>query len=475
MKQKITLTDLAPLLAATEGLTTSEAEAFLRAYFEVISEALTEEKFVKIKGFGTFKLVTVSERESVNINTGERFRIGSHTKVTFTPESSLKELVNRPFAHFETVDLSDDTSIEELAEIDREAEAEVEAIAQDTEEAKEEGTAAETTQTMLQQNAVEEGNEAAGIETSDDPLKGADAEPNSEHSPAPSTSAAGPSSDQQPKPNLEPNVVENASLAVEANPKGQDALSSQQEEVAEQAPLVHAETDSAPDPNVTAHAQRLVSPQADDISPQPATEEESATETGNTPSSNSMPSDSQKSNDDQQTYTRQRRCNPWKIAALTLGLIILTGGSYFAGYFRLLCPCSLPIVERWFITPSPETPVQQPLPATKTKPAPAPIQPTPETPLPASGTTDRNARPKTKPSLQAPTAAPTPPPLSPPENTKPAKKSPTYHIVEKGDNLSRLSRRYYGSDKYINRILEANGLKNADNIVLGMKLIIPAP
>lgn len=73
---------------------------------------------MKIKGFGTFKLVTVSERESVNVNTGERIQIESHTKVSFVPDITLKDVINRPFAHFQTVVVSDDTDLTALEAFD---------------------------------------------------------------------------------------------------------------------------------------------------------------------------------------------------------------------------------------------------------------------------------------------------------------------------------------------------------------------
>ena len=124
MKKKPTLQDFADYIAQSEGVDKTTAEAFVRAFFDIIEEGLIDDKFVKIKGFGTFKLVAVSERESVNINTGERFQISGHTKVSFTPDSTMKELVNRPFAHFEAVDLNDDTDTKEFEVIDEEMEEE---------------------------------------------------------------------------------------------------------------------------------------------------------------------------------------------------------------------------------------------------------------------------------------------------------------------------------------------------------------
>lgn len=114
MNQRLTLTDIATLLAQRENITPQQAEEFLRAFFQLTDEGLERDKFVKVTGFGTTKIVEVSERESVNVNTGERIQIGSHSKVSFTPDNHLRELVNRPFDHFTTITLHEDTSEEEL-------------------------------------------------------------------------------------------------------------------------------------------------------------------------------------------------------------------------------------------------------------------------------------------------------------------------------------------------------------------------
>ena len=117
MDKKILLQEIADILAEKEGITRKKAENFTRAFFEIIEEGLTEDKFVKVKGFGTFKVIPVSERESVDINTGERIQISGHSKITFTPDNFLKDLVNKPFSHFQTVVINEDTDIEELESI----------------------------------------------------------------------------------------------------------------------------------------------------------------------------------------------------------------------------------------------------------------------------------------------------------------------------------------------------------------------
>ncbi len=119
MEKKYTLQDLAALLAERESLPLEQAEDFVRSFFELTEEGLLKDSFVKVTDFGTFKLVEVSERESVNINTGERFQISGHNKISFTPDGTLRELVNRPFAHFTTVTLNDKTPEAALEEAER--------------------------------------------------------------------------------------------------------------------------------------------------------------------------------------------------------------------------------------------------------------------------------------------------------------------------------------------------------------------
>ena len=111
------LQDMASSLSAKFKLKQKESEAFLKTFFEIVSEYVHKEKIVKVKGLGTFKLIEVSDRESVKINTGERYVIPGHSKVTFTPDAELKAKVNKPFELFQTVILNEDTSIEDMERI----------------------------------------------------------------------------------------------------------------------------------------------------------------------------------------------------------------------------------------------------------------------------------------------------------------------------------------------------------------------
>jgi len=113
MNEKITLQDIVNLLCEKQGIPQKESETFVRTMFDLIEEALTNEKYVKIKGLGTFKLTEVNSRESVHVNTGERIEIQGHSKVSFTPDTSMKELINKPFSHFETVVLNEGVELED--------------------------------------------------------------------------------------------------------------------------------------------------------------------------------------------------------------------------------------------------------------------------------------------------------------------------------------------------------------------------
>ncbi len=124
---KLTIQEIAKILVDKNKLTPKEANQFAAAMFEIIQQQLSHDELVKVKGLGTFKMIRVEPRESVSVRTGERVMIDSHAKVTFTPDATMKELVNKPFSHFETVilnegvefdDLADELTEEEAAELD---------------------------------------------------------------------------------------------------------------------------------------------------------------------------------------------------------------------------------------------------------------------------------------------------------------------------------------------------------------------
>ena len=111
---RLTINSLAKLLMQKHGLDKNEALQFLTAVFETVQYGLQKDKQVKVKGLGTFKVIEVEARESINVNTGERLLIESHSKITFVPDTAMKDLVNKPFSSFETVILNDGVNFDDM-------------------------------------------------------------------------------------------------------------------------------------------------------------------------------------------------------------------------------------------------------------------------------------------------------------------------------------------------------------------------
>ncbi|MGI6757770.1 MAG: HU family DNA-binding protein [Bacteroidaceae bacterium] len=107
MAKRYNLSQLTDVFATQTGMSKTDSERFIKSFFDMISDGLMVNGRVKIKGLGTFRVVQVKDRESVRVNTGERFVIPGYRKVAFTPDNSLKESINKPFSAFETVILTD--------------------------------------------------------------------------------------------------------------------------------------------------------------------------------------------------------------------------------------------------------------------------------------------------------------------------------------------------------------------------------
>ena len=132
--------DLADGLVLRRGLPKKDADVFVRSVFEIIGEYLQTDKIVKVKGLGTFKLVTVDSRESVDVNTGERIVIKEYTKINFTPDPVLRDAVNKPFAQFADMermdipDLSEDHEAENMSDVNEETDEADEMVLSESEE-----------------------------------------------------------------------------------------------------------------------------------------------------------------------------------------------------------------------------------------------------------------------------------------------------------------------------------------------------
>ena len=416
VKNKISLQELAEFMtAADETLDKKTCEAFARTLFEVVEEALLTDKFVKVKGFGTFKLVAVSDRESVNINTGERFQIEGHTKVSFIPDNTLKEEINRPFAHFETIDLSDETEQAELDAIDAAA----------AEEALENEEAEETVEEVAEEMPADEPTEE---------------------------------------------VVE------------EEVMEEVPEEVLKEEPVEEAE-EPMEEP-VATEPQTIVT--AEKKQEEPAKAEEPAADT--TLESEKAPEPEAEEQEDAPTalpvsyeYTEQpprRPFNWWKAIGVFFFVLTLMLLSYFAGYYRLLCPCIIGLPE--WTEPQPVQPAAkvQPAKTAPAKPQPAPAEATapkiPENPL----NLENPEQPEPRISKPAKPASALRKQQSAPAEVAPAPQADTTvatqpHTVARGETLYSIARKYYGSDKYVNVIIRHNRIKNPNNIEKGTTLQIP--
>lgn len=111
---KISIAELSEILVDKHNLRNQDSELFVASFFEIIQKGLEKDKLVKIKGLGTFKIIDVEARESINVNTGERVLIEGHNKITFTPDASMKELVNKPFSQFDTVILNEGVEFDDM-------------------------------------------------------------------------------------------------------------------------------------------------------------------------------------------------------------------------------------------------------------------------------------------------------------------------------------------------------------------------
>lgn len=196
---KVSITELASKLMEKHGLKRTEAELFIRQFVGVINDGLKNDKSVKVKGLGTFKVQAVSARKSVDVNTGEAIVIEGRDKISFTAEAVMRDLVNAPFAQFETVIVNDGV---DFSEIDAKHEA-------DNTEAKEPTPAVEPTPAAELEPAVVEPTPVAELEP-------AVVEPTPVAEPEPTVVEAAPAA--EPEPTVEPAPVVEPEPTVESAP-----------------------------------------------------------------------------------------------------------------------------------------------------------------------------------------------------------------------------------------------------------------
>ena len=443
MKQKLLLSDFAQWLSEKEGITKKEAQTFLRTLFQIVEQGLTDDQFVKIKGLGTFKLVTVNERESVNINTGERFQIGEHNKIAFIPDASMKEIINRPFAHFESVDLSDETDTAELDAVDEAVKQEFPPISEE-----ETSTAEESIPTTVEV-----------ITESSHP-----------------TSLPEKQKDVTEEVSEESNLTEEIPTEFATITEGLEEKKA--EEKAETETLAQAEETEtlaqAEETETLAQAEEteaLAQAEAVAITAKETASESQASEENHTPEetpiqvvstsekTDAMGTDAEISVSQPTTLTvsgaaveeEEDTRRPWlRRTLMALFVLLLCTASYFAGYYRLLCP--------------PCASTAPTAPATKVQPDSAQAK-KPQAAKKDSAAVSAASQTVSKPLNEAKDSVKQP--------QKQEEAVTRTHTIRVGDNLSRIARKYYGDDHYVDFIIRKNNLKNADNIHVGKVLVLP--
>ena len=444
MEKKILLQELFDAIAAHEHITKKKAEALVRAFFEVAEEGLSADNFVKIKGFGTFKIVAVSERESVNINTGERFQIDGHSKISFTPDNYLKELVNRPFSHFQTTVINEDTDLEELESVQDEPTPTEEIIISTTEKsnsslvnAEEDSTLEEiagTEDTAKIEEATKE--ETAVIyeqeELTDTPI----------HFEEPEEIVA---ASLEPAVTSQENVTENDGACESAQPLPQE----------EETPQDSQETKE--DENLTATEAESIDAES---------EEESVTSEETEPQE--MP---------------KHKCKWCKTLLLPLIIVLLMAGSYFAGYFRILCPCEFTSMFNELVQPETIT--------TKSDSTPnidSVQKEVEEKTIEVNKVDKQNDSPDAMPPSNQPEQASAQPEaisgnIQSSESSYNGKQveggkyiiigTQETYTISKGETLRTIAERFWGSRGYAAYIIAHNDFANPDNVAAGTVIKIP--
>ena len=512
MNNKILLQQLTDALAARAGITKRKADAFVRAFFDVAEEGLTTEAFLKIKGFATCKIITVSERESVNINTGERFQINGHEKISFTPDTAFKELVNRPFSHFTTINLEDDLDLSEwegmsnLTEEEAERTANPSADAMETDEATE-TLAEEAAETQTNGSAVPSATtvlpieieesleneesptfvEMADSETIDETVESAVAAGITEQISAPTEAVSADltivsevSHPEEKADSMEDGKEEGSTETAEEFTETAEGFTETAEGSTETAEgsteTAEGSTDTAEGSTETAEGSEVAETEEEPLQQAKGNavlQHESCEEKPAIVINNTLP---------------DQKHNGWRTACIVVGVLLLMGMSYFAGYYRLLCPCYTDFLFTATppaVTPSPAR--QQT--AAETLKAKA-ESPTTQTSAPQTAAKDSTT--KTE-SIQQKTETPQPKAADPQTAAKNRRKaelaaakkyrqtSGPYlitgvvrtHVMAAGDNLYLLAKKEYGNKDMASYIIFHNQLSNPDLIQLGQKIEIP--
>lgn len=438
MNRRITLSELSGVLARRLNIDKQTAGELLRNFFETIAKGLEEDQLVKVKGFATFKTLVVEERESVNVNTGERISIGSHTKISFTPDATLKALVNRPFAQFKTITLNEETDLEEFKAVDERMK---------PEPAKTEETQEETVVAMPEPAAEYSEKETEAARTLAAPATKEDTPTDTTPAPAEDVPAAKePAADGAAAPSSA--ETEDAGPAEEKESPAKEVVSSK-----------------------TAVPQETTAEAAEDAETAEATEQP---DTSGVEAEN-MTNEAEETNKEQTDDS-----TPHKHASKALRII----GAIVCGVILFAAGICVGIHIPQGGSASPDKTPQQPVPPNavqaqkadtsakmdtiNTTITQAPVGPAPATDIKKTADTVKKESPasaKKEETIQRL-------PLHPANNVE-IVGTQGYHTLKNGEDLTHLALYYYGSKDYVRYIILHNDLKNPNIVHTGTRLKMP--
>ena len=456
MDAKLTTMDFAQALVRRSNIPATEASAFVRQFFETIREGLLHEKIVKVRGFGTFKLVSVDSRESVSVLDGSRIQIASHTKVTFTPDAVLRDAVNKPFAEFETVILSDELNLADFEAIDSSVTTETSAVSSPS--------ATLVSPTSHSSSASSSSAEAPTSVESSTPEES-----------TPTTSITSePSIPEEPQPT---ETTSTSETSIPEEPQATETSSASEPSLPEEPQAT--ETSSASEPSFPEEPQatETASTSESSIPEESRTSEHLSETTGKTESPDASGSPATVASATQSAQSPDS-FNPSSFAfwhcffGFLLGLLLFVAG-YCVGYLR---PFALPCLSE---SAAPAATQLSPA-ATKQSPAPA-AQPSASTATPPAAA----AVPADSFAVPAPSQSPT----SQASDAKVPSETLAYpqleggeywivgikgtEIMKPGRTLLNFSLKYYKSKDFVPYICTMNNIKNPDVVPLNKELKIP--
>ena len=417
MNNRLSIQDLALILSEQTGKSTEEALRFLQEFIAVVSEGVYNDKLVKVKGLGTFKIIRVEERASVSVNSGERFVIPSHYKFTFTPDKELKELVNKPFSLFDTVELNEEVDFSDV-DVSAETSGAEEAADDSSEEILPDGIPEQAVE--VPQTPEPEVKPEPAVEEEAVPQEEVGAEPESEAE-----------TETTPEPEVE----------AEPEPKAEAETTPQEEAKAESE--AEAETETTPEPEV-------------EVEPEPKVEAETTPQ--EEAQAEPKPAEPVSSVSGYKEYRRKRRRSAsrkllFPIACLFVVIVL--------GIVYIVCLSGRTTVNKNWEPPMAEV-----------------GNPTPEAgmnPVPADST---GVTPPDSASLAADSVVAEPPVVeeNQPEET-PKSDILALVTIKAGDRLASFAKQYYGHKFFWVYIYQYNQdiISDPNNIPIGTELRIPDP